>query len=97
MYLESENFTCKNGKELKIASIGPEYAEQFLKFMRQVSDDTHFMSRYGDEVGQTEKDITAERERQKRGQTIVRPSYSTSTYTPLISERIVPLCWCLMV
>lgn len=30
-----------------------------------VSDDTHFMSRYGDEVGQTDKDIAAERERQR--------------------------------
>ena len=32
----SEKFLCKNGKELKIATIGPKEAEQFLKFMKQV-------------------------------------------------------------
>lgn len=65
MYLAPENFTCKDGKKLRIASIGPKYAEEFLDFMRQVSEDTHFMSRYGDEVGLAQKDIVAERERQK--------------------------------
>ena len=63
MHFEAEIITCKSGKELRIVSIGPDYAEQFLDFMHQVSNDTHFMSRYGNEVGQTEKDILAERER----------------------------------
>ncbi len=65
MHFEAEKITGKSGKEFKILPIGPDHAGQFLDFMRQVSEDTHFMSRYGDEVGQTEKDILAERERQK--------------------------------
>ena len=65
MFFEPEMISCKSGKELKIAPLDPDYAEQFLDFMYQVSDDTHFMSRYGDEVGQTDKDIAAERERQR--------------------------------
>ncbi|SDB43104.1 Ribosomal protein S18 acetylase RimI [Pseudobutyrivibrio sp. YE44] len=65
MYFEPEKITSKSGRELKIAPIGPDHAEQFLDFMRQVSEDTHFMSRYGDEVGLTDKDITIEKKRQK--------------------------------
>ena len=41
----SEKFLCKNGKELKLSTIGPKEAEQFLKFMKQVTGETHFMSR----------------------------------------------------
>lgn len=61
----SEKFLCKNGKELKITTIGPKEAEQFLKFMKQVSGETHFMSRYEDEVDLSKEGIAAERERQK--------------------------------
>ncbi len=64
MHLESEQFTCGNGIELNISSIGSSYTEEFLDFMRQVSNETHFMSRYGDEIGQSKNDILAEQERQ---------------------------------
>ena len=50
MILEPTTITCKTGKEFKLVPIGPEYAEEYLEFMHQVSSDTHFMSRYGDEV-----------------------------------------------
>ena len=55
--------TCKNEKEFRLVQIGPEHAEKFLDFMHQVSCDSHFMNRYGDEVAQDEKAIQAERER----------------------------------
>lgn len=61
----SEKILCKNGKELKITTIGPNEAEQFLKFMKQVSGETHFMSRYEDEIDLSKEGIAAERERQK--------------------------------
>ncbi len=65
MKMAPKSITSKNGKEFTIVSIGPDNAEQFLDFMRLVSDETHFMTRYGDEIGQSEMDILAERERQK--------------------------------
>lgn len=65
MHLEEEQFICKNGKKLKIQSIGPTYAEEFLDFMRQVSEETHFMSRYADEIGKSKNDVLAEKERQR--------------------------------
>ncbi len=55
--------TNKAGNEFKLVFIGPEHAEQFLDFMHQVSCDTHFMSRYGDEVLQDESAIQAEQAR----------------------------------
>ena len=65
MKFEPEKITCKNGKEYKLVSIGPDNAEQFLDFMHQVSSDTHFMTRYGDEVGQDEEAVEAEKSRLK--------------------------------
>ena len=65
MILEPTTITCKTGKEFKLVPIGPEYAEEYLEFMHQVSSDTHFMSRYGDEVKQDEKALSTERERIK--------------------------------
>lgn len=60
MILKPKTITCKNGKEFTIASIGPNNAVQFLDFMHQVSSDTHFMYRYGDEISQDEKAIQEE-------------------------------------
>ncbi len=64
MNLEAEKFNCKNGTELQILSIGPAYAKEYLDFMKQVSDETHYMSRYGDEIGLSENEIMAEKDRQ---------------------------------
>ena len=65
MILDSTTITCKTGKEFQLVSIGPDNAEQFLDFMHQVSCDTHFMSRYGEEVKLDAAAIQAEKERQK--------------------------------
>ena len=50
MVRESKKITCKNGKEFTLVFLGSNNAEQFLDFMHQVSGETHFMSRYEDEV-----------------------------------------------
>ena len=65
MILESTTITCKTGKEFQLVPIGPEHAEKFLDFMHQVSCDTHFMTRYGDEVKLDEEAVQAERNRIK--------------------------------
>ena len=64
MHLESKTFTCKNGKELLISSIGPAYAEEYLRYMKLVSDETSYMSRYGDEISLSQNDIAAEQKSQ---------------------------------
>ena len=61
MNLEPEKITCRNGKEYKLTSIGPDNAVQFLDFMHQVSSDTHYMVRYGDEVAQDEKAVEVQK------------------------------------
>ena len=61
--LKPITITCKTGKEFQLIPIGPENAEQFLDFMHQVSSDTHFMSRYGDEVKQDDAAVQAEKNR----------------------------------
>ena len=63
MILKPKTITCKTGKEFQLIPIGPDNAEQFLDFMHQVSSETHFMSRYGDEVKQDEAAVQAERNR----------------------------------
>ena len=65
MIMDSKTITCKNGNEYRIVSIGPENAKQFLDFMHQVSSDTHFMSRYGDEIKEDSKAIEGEQSRLK--------------------------------
>ncbi len=64
MHLETETITYRNGTVLRIASLGPKYAEAFLRFMRQVSEETHFMARYGDEIDLTPEAVAAERKNQ---------------------------------
>lgn len=65
MILDTTTVTSKTGKEFQLVSIGPDDAERFLDFMHQVSCDTHFMSRYGDEVKQDDAAIQAEKTRLK--------------------------------
>ena len=65
MTIEPKMITCKNGANYKIEPIGPDNAEQFLDFMQQVSGDTHFMTRYGDEVKLDNDAIKAEKTRLK--------------------------------
>ncbi|MBQ2609678.1 MAG: GNAT family N-acetyltransferase [Butyrivibrio sp.] len=66
MYMEPEKIICKNGKEYKMTSIGPNNAVEYLDLMYQVSSDTHFMTRYGDEVKRDEAGVEAEKARLKR-------------------------------
>ncbi len=65
MQLGPEKVTTKKGNEYILRSIGPDNVEEFLDFMRQVSADTHFMSRYSDEVGSDEYEVLAEKARLK--------------------------------
>lgn len=57
---QDREITGKDGQKYTMKSINAANAEQFLDFMYQVSDDTHFMTRYGDEVGKSENDIKEE-------------------------------------
>ena len=57
---QAREITGKNGQKYTMKSINAANAEQFLDFMYQVSDDTHFMTRYGDEVVKSENDIKEE-------------------------------------
>jgi RimJ/RimL family protein N-acetyltransferase len=60
--MKEKKITGKNGAEYIIKEIGPEYAEAYLDFFKQVSGDTHYMSCYGDEIGTTEKDVENQRD-----------------------------------
>ncbi|MBO4901540.1 MAG: GNAT family N-acetyltransferase [Lachnospiraceae bacterium] len=53
----------KTEKEFRLVEIGPEHVEQYLDFMHQVSSDSHFMNRYGDEVLLDAEAVQVERER----------------------------------
>ena len=73
---QAREITGKNGQKYTMKSINAANAEQFLDFMYQVSDDTHFMTRYGDEVGKSENDI---KEEGKRLQSLYNDSRQTMT------------------
>lgn len=77
--------TGKDGQKYTMKSINAANAEQFLDFMYQVSDDTHFMTRYGDEVGHGEKEI---KEEEKRLQSLYDDSRQTMT-SIFDNEKIV--------
>lgn len=61
--MEEKKITGKNGATFCIKEIGPEYAEAYLDFFKQVSAETHYMSCYGDEIGTTAKDVENQQER----------------------------------